>query len=175
MKKIRSLSVIIPCYNEEHTIESVLDEVEAVDLGPIKKEIIVIDDYSTDGTRVILQKIAKQHPRIQVLLQDRNRGKGTALRRGFEASHGDLVIVQDADREYDPRDYTKLLALFLNDRADIVFGSRFSGGAPRRIAYLANTIGNKVMTRMSALLSGLYVTDIHTCYIMFKGDWIRDL
>ena len=95
------------------------------------------------------------------------------MKKGFIESRGDLVIVQDADREYDPRDYIKLLTIFRENRADIVLGSRFSGGAPRRVVYLANTLANKFMTRLSALLSGLYVTDIHTCYIMFDGEWIR--
>lgn len=117
--------------------------------------------------------MARQHPEISAIFQSKNQGKGAALKRGFMQSTGDVVIVQDADREYDPRDYNKLLEIFREDRADIVFGSRFSGGAPRRVVYLANTIANRLMTRLSALLSGLFVSDIHTCYIMFDGNWIR--
>jgi glycosyltransferase involved in cell wall biosynthesis len=173
-KKIGTLSVIVPCYNEEQTLELIINEVLDVDLGPTKKEIIIIDDKSTDNSRKIIEKLRKAHPAIiKVILQKKNSGKGAALKAGFLASTGDVVIVQDADREYDPRDYNKMLDIFKEDRADIVFGSRFSGGEPRRVVYLANTIANKLMTRFSALLSGLFVSDIHTCYIMFDGDWIR--
>ena len=145
----------------------------AADIGQTKKEIIIIDDKSKDNSRSIITKLQKQYPEIKAILQPQNQGKGAALKRGFVESTGDVVIVQDADREYDPRDYNKMLEIFREDRADIVFGSRFSGGAPRRVVYLANTIANKFMTRLSALLSGLFVSDIHTCYIMFNGDWIR--
>lgn len=170
-REIKKLSIIIPCYNEENTIELILNEIDAVDLGEIEKEVIVVDDYSQDATRTVLSNY-KNH-NVKVILQGSNQGKGAALKRGFLESTGDLVIVQDADREYDPRDYLKLLIPFQENRADVVFGSRFSGGGPRRVVYLSNTIGNKLMTRLSALLSGLYVSDIHTCYIMFDGELIR--
>lgn len=167
------LSVIIPCYNEADTLGLIVDEVLAADIGQTKKEIIIIDDKSTDNSHEVISKLAKKHPEITGVFQGKNRGKGAALKQGFIKSSGDIVIVQDADREYDPRDYNKMLEIFREDRADIVFGSRFSGGAPRRVVYLANTIANKFMTRLSALLSGLFVSDIHTCYIMFDGNWIR--
>ncbi|HXE10123.1 MAG TPA: glycosyltransferase family 2 protein [Verrucomicrobiae bacterium] len=174
-KKIGKLSVIVPCYNEEKTLEPIINEILEVDLGPTRKEVIIVDDKSDDSSRRIIEKLAKAHPReIKVILQRRNEGKGAALKAGFLRSTGDVVIVQDADREYDPRDYKKMLDIFREDRADVVFGSRFSGGAPRRVVYLANTIANRVMTRFSALLSGLFVSDIHTCYIMFDGEWIRN-
>jgi glycosyltransferase involved in cell wall biosynthesis len=173
IKKIPKLSIIIPCYNEAATIELIVKEVLAAPIGETKKEIIIVDDKSTDDSAKIISRLAKSHPEVKAVLQDKNQGKGAALKRGFIESTGMLVIVQDADREYDPRDYDRLLQIFREDRADIVFGSRFSGGAPRRVVYLANTIANKFMTRLSALLSGLYVSDIHTCYIMFDGDWIR--
>lgn len=173
IRAVKKLSIIIPCYNEEATLELIVKEILAVDIGHTKKEIILIDDKSKDNTKKIISKLEKQHPEITAIFQPKNQGKGAALKRGFLESSGDLVIVQDADREYDPRDYNALLQIFREDRADIVFGSRFSGGAPRRVVYLANTIANKLMTRLSALLSGLYVSDIHTCYIMFDGDWIR--
>jgi glycosyltransferase involved in cell wall biosynthesis len=174
IKNFKKLSVIIPCYNEAATLESLVKEVIAADTKKTKKEIILVDDYSKDNTPKIISRLAKTYPEVQAIYQPKNIGKGAALKRGFEVSTGDVVIVQDADREYDPRDYNKMLDIFREDRADIVFGSRFSGGEPRRVVYLANTIANKLMTRLSAMLSGLYVTDIHTCYIMFKGDWIRD-
>ena len=174
INNISSLSIIIPCYNEAPTIKLLVHEVLSVDTGNIKKEIIIVDDFSTDSSAEKIEELCKKHKEIKSFYQERNRGKGAALRRGFIESTGDLVIVQDADREYDPRDYNKMLDIFRDDRADVVFGSRFSGGAPRRVIYLANTIANKLMTRLSAILSGLYVTDIHTCYIMFRGDWIRE-
>ena len=174
IRTLETLSVIIPCYNEERTLAQIVEEVLEVDLGKTKKEVIIVDDKSTDTTAAIIKKLRKKHPEIKAFFQPENRGKGAALRRGFLESTGDVVIVQDADREYDPRDYATLLKIFREDRADVVFGSRFSGGAPRRVVYLANTVANKFMTRLSALLSGLYVTDIHTCYIMFNGDWIRE-
>lgn len=173
IRKVNKLSVIIPCYNEAASLAQIVDEVLAVDLGHTKKELILVDDRSTDNTKQIIEDLAKKHPEVTAIFQAKNQGKGAALKRGFGQSTGDVVIVQDADREYDPRDYVKLLRIFREDRGDVVFGSRFSGGSPRRVVYLANTIANKVMTRLSALLSGLYVSDIHTCYIMFDGDWIR--
>ncbi len=173
IREIKKLSIIIPCYNEENTLEEIIEEIISVDIGYTKKEIILVDDKSTDNSLLIIKTIIKKYPDIKVVLQDKNQGKGAALKAGFIESTGDVVIVQDADREYDPRDYNKLLDIFKENRADIVFGSRFSGGSPRRVVYLANTIANKLMTRLSALLSGLYVSDIHTCYIMFDGNWIR--
>lgn len=173
IKTVVKLSVIIPCYNEQKTLKLIVEEVLEANIGDTKKELIIIDDNSTDNSQTVIKSLKKKHPEITEIVQNKNQGKGAALKRGFMASTGDVVIVQDADREYDPRDYNKMLDIFREDRADIVFGSRFSGGAPRRVVYLANTIANKFMTRLSALLSGLYVSDIHTCYIMFDGDWIR--
>lgn len=173
IKKIEKLSVIIPCYNESETLELIVAEVLASDIGKTKKEVIIIDDRSKDNSREIIKKLEKKYSEVNGVFQSKNMGKGAALKKGFQKSTGNVVIVQDADREYDPRDYNKMLDIFREDRADIVFGSRFSGGSPRRVVYLANTIANKLMTQMSALLSGLFVSDIHTCYIMFDGEWIR--
>jgi glycosyltransferase involved in cell wall biosynthesis len=174
MKKINILSVIIPCFNEENTIESIVEEVLAVPTQDIKKEIIIIDDCSTDNSFKIIRRLSNKYSEVIGYKQKHNMGKGAALKLGFSKSIGDIVIIQDADREYDPKDYLKMIQLFKEDRSDIVFGSRFSGGAPRRVIYLTNKIANKFMTRLSAVLSGLYVSDIHTCYIMFNGNWIRD-
>jgi glycosyltransferase involved in cell wall biosynthesis len=174
IRKINKLSVIVPCYNEENTLELIINEILDVDLEGTKKEIIIIDDKSSDHSPEIIKRLEKKHSEIKGILLKKNCGKGSALKKGFFLSTGDVVIVQDADREYDPRDYKKLLDIFRENRADIVFGSRFSGGSPRRVVYLANTLANKLMTRLSAILSGLYVSDIHTCYIMFDGNWIRN-
>jgi glycosyltransferase involved in cell wall biosynthesis len=174
IKNIEKLSIIIPCYNEQATLEVIINEILVAPVGGTKREIIIVDDKSSDESSKIIKRLAQEHKEVRAIFQSKNSGKGAALKRGFLESTGDLVIVQDADREYDPRDYDRLLQIFREDRADIVFGSRFSGGAPRRVVYLANTIANKFMTRLSALLSGLYVSDIHTCYIMFDGNWIRE-
>ena len=171
---ISLLSVIIPCYNELNTIESIVEEVNNVDLGKTKIEIIIVDDFSNDGTRDKLKNIKNHHNNVKVFYNEKNKGKGACLKKGFSICKGEAVIVQDADREYDPRDYSRLLKLFIEDRADIVFGSRFQGGNPHRISYISNRIANKFMSSLSALLNGLYVSDIHTCYIMFRGDWIRE-
>ena len=171
--KIRKLSVIIPCFNEQNTIEQIVKEVIASPIKDTKKEIIIVDDHSTDNSVAVIKKLEKKFKEVKTIYLPKNGGKGAALKQGFMESTGQVVIIQDADREYDPRDYNKMLDIFREDRADIVFGSRFSGGAPRRVVYFINTVANKFMTRLSALFSGLYVSDIHTCYIMFDGDWIR--
>ena len=173
LRLIHKLSIIIPCYNEETTIEVIIKEILEVNLGNTKKEIIVIDDSSTDASPNIIRKLSREHSEIKGIYLKENEGKGAAVKRGIIQSTGDVVIIQDADREYDPRDYLKMLIIFREDRAEVVFGSRFIGGNPRRIGYLSNRLANKLMTRFSALLSGLYVSDIHTCYIMFDGKWIR--
>lgn len=149
-------------------------EIIAAPTKETKKELIIIDDRSKDRSPEIIARLQKKYPEITAIYLKKNGGKGAAVKAGLVKSTGDVVIIQDADREYDPRDYNKMLDIFREDRADIVFGSRFSGGAPRRVVYLANTIANKLMTRLSAILSGLYVSDIHTCYIMFDGPWIRE-
>ncbi|MGH7194383.1 MAG: glycosyltransferase family 2 protein, partial [Candidatus Saccharimonadales bacterium] len=137
IKKISKLSIIIPCYNEQATIELIVKEVLAAPTGGTRKEIIIVDDHSTDDAPGIIKDLVKRHDEVKAIFQPKNQGKTAALKRGFAQSTGDVVIVQDGDREYDPRDYDKLLTIFREDRADIVFGSRFSGGAPRRVVYLA--------------------------------------
>ncbi len=170
---IKKLSIVIPCYNEENTIHAILEEVDNVNLGAIKKEVIIVDDCSKDGTRAVLKKLDPK--KYTVLLQDHNHGKGAAVKRGLIESTGDVVIVQDADLEYDPQDYTKLLYPIERGQADVVYGSRFIGGEPRRIIYYRNQLANKFLTGMSNMLTGLNLTDMETCYKMFKGDLIREI
>ncbi len=166
------LSVVIPCYNERATIAAVLT---AVENSPYPdKEIIVVDDCSTDGTRELLQ--ADLAPRIhRLLFHDVNRGKGAALRTGIAAASGDIVVIQDADLEYDPNEFPALIAPILQDKADVVFGSRFMGGFPHRVLYFWHSIGNSVLTLVSNMFTNLNLTDMETCYKAFRREVIQSI
>jgi len=159
------VSIVIPCYNEAKTLETVIDAVLA---SPVPdKEIVVVDDASTDGTVEILRD--KVEPRVaRVVYHQRNQGKGAALRTGFAAATGDIVLVQDADLEYDPRDYPRLLAPILEDKADVVFGSRFAGGESHRVFYFWHSVLNKLLTLFSNMLTDLNLTDMEVCYKVFR-------
>lgn len=166
------LSIVIPCYNELHTIETIIDAVKASPVAD--KEIIVVDDFSTDGTRDILkEKIAPQVD--QIIYHEHNKGKGAALRTGFQAVTGDVVVVQDADLEYDPQEYQVLMDPILKGRADVVFGSRFMGGAPHRVVYFWHMIGNKFLTLLSNMFTNINLTDMETCYKMFRREIIQGI
>ena len=160
------ISVVIPVYNEVSTIREIVARVQAVAL---EKEIIIVDDGSTDGTREQLQEITLSQENIRVLYHDRNQGKGAALRTGFAGATGDIVIIQDADLEYDPREYPVLLEPILDGRADVVYGSRFLGG-PHRVLFFWHSLGNKFLTLLSNAVTNLNLTDMETCYKVFKRE-----
>jgi glycosyltransferase involved in cell wall biosynthesis len=166
----RCLSVVIPCFNEAAAIETLLQRVlEAA----ATREVVVVDDGSTDGTRELLARVTD--PRVRVILQPANRGKGAALRRGFEAATSPYVIVQDADLEYDPADYPALLRPLLDGRADVVYGSRFVSGGPHRVLYYWHSVGNHVLTTLSNMFTNLNLTDMETCYKVFRREVIQGL
>jgi glycosyltransferase involved in cell wall biosynthesis len=175
MAKTKKLSIVMPCYNEKNTVEKIVAEVMAVDLGSTKKELVMVDDGSKDGTRDILKKLAAKHNNIKLVFQKTNQGKGAALKKGILETTGDVVIVQDADLEYDPEEYKRLLYPIERGHADVVYGSRFIGGQPHRIIYYRNQVANKFLTGMSNMFTGLNLTDMETCYKMFRGDIIRDI
>jgi glycosyltransferase involved in cell wall biosynthesis len=171
MKKHNLLSVVIPVYNERTTIEEILQRVLAVELD-VDVEVVVVDDCSTDGTRELLE--AYQHPDVRVFLQPENRGKGAALQRGFNEVRGDFALIQDADLEYDPRDYPRLLEPILDGRADVVFGSRFLGG-PHRVMFFWHYMANQLLTTLSNMLTDLNLTDMETCYKVFRTEILRNI
>jgi len=164
------LSVVMPCFNEAQTVKEILDRV--LD-SPLVGEVIAVDDASTDGTRDILQ--AYDDGRLRVVTQPVNRGKGAALRLGFSEATRPYVIVQDADLEYDPAEYPKVLAPLLSDEADVVYGSRFSGGDARRILYFWHTLGNRALTLASNMATNLNLSDMETCYKAFRREIIQQI
>jgi len=162
------LSVVIPVYNEKNTILELLNRVRNVELP---KEIIVVDDFSTDGTRDVLKAVPVADD-LKIILQPHNMGKGAALRRGFESVTGDIVVVQDAELEYDPAEYVNLIKPILANKADVVYGSRFLGG-PHRVLLYWHSVGNWMLTTLSNMITGLNLTDMETCYKMFRADILK--
>ena len=161
------LSVVMPVYNEEATILSIVQRVRDVRIEGIEQELIIIDDCSKDGTRKEIEKL-QGTPGIVLLFHEKNRGKGAALRTGFTAATGDMVIVQDADLEYDPQEFPRLIKPILDGKADVVFGSRFVGGDCHRVLYFRHMLGNKVLTFLSNWFTNLNLTDMEVCYKVFK-------
>ena len=159
------LSVVIPVYNEQDTLRDIIDRVRAT---PYDKEIVIVDDCSTDGTGAILDDLGGADD-LTIIRHERNRGKGASLRSGFATVTGDIVIVQDADLEYDPGDYGRLIAPILAGKADVVYGSRFAGGT-RRVLYFWHTVANQFLTLFSNMLTNLNLTDMETCYKVFRRD-----
>lgn len=166
------LSVVIPVYNERNTIEKLVERVMSVSIPGWEKEIVLVEDYSTDGTREILQKYSGQH---KVIFHEKNQGKGAALRTGFKEATGDYMLVQDADLEYDPEEYPKLIEPITKFGADVVYGSRFVGDGAHRVVYYWHYLGNKFLTNLSNMFTNLNLTDMETCYKLFKKEVIQSI
>jgi glycosyltransferase involved in cell wall biosynthesis len=169
MKKI---TILIPIFNEVNTLKIILQKVEEANFCGLEKEIILIDDFSTDGTREILKELEGKY---KIFYHDKNMGKGAALRTGFEHVTGDITVIQDADLEYDPVDYEPLIQLILDGKADVAYGSRLSGGKPSRSFMFTHLLGNKVLTLMTNILYNTTLTDMETCYKAFKTEFIKGI
>ncbi|OHB17877.1 MAG: glycosyl transferase [Parcubacteria group bacterium RIFCSPLOWO2_01_FULL_40_65] len=170
---MKKLSVVIPIYNEKNTIREILRRIDAIKLDGVEKEIILIDDFSIDGTREILSGLGSNY---KVFFQDKNMGKGRAVKRGFEEASGDIVLIQDADLEYDPADYPQLIGPVIDDRADVVYGSRFLNSeitSQNKITYRHGFIFSRILNLFSNFLSGLWLSDIYTCYKVFSAGAVR--
>jgi glycosyltransferase involved in cell wall biosynthesis len=163
------ISIVIPCYNEIKTIEAIVQKVLAVELNGLERELVIVDDGSKDGTRDYLDTL-RPDTNFQIIFHEQNQGKGAALRSGFTKATGDIIIVQDADLEYDPNEYPKLLKPIMDGNADVVYGSRFAGGESHRVLYFWHSLGNNVLTLLSNMFTNLNLTDMEVCYKVFKRE-----
>jgi len=172
---IKTLSIVIPVYNEHELLMQLINRVEAAPVpAGLRKQIVIVDDCSTDGTTELLHKLSRHRTDLIIHFHDTNRGKGAALRTGFKLATGDIVLVQDADLEYDPRDYPQLLSPILDDGADVVYGSRFIGHS-HRVLYYWHSLGNRVLTMLSNMFSNLNLTDMECCYKVFRQEVIKHI
>ncbi len=169
---MKTLSIIIPAYNEESTLADLVETVLGVPLE-LKKEIIIIDDHSSDNTYGIAKELSEKFSEIRVLRNEKNSGKGFCLRRGIDAAAGDIILIQDADLEYDPNEYPKLLGPILSGKADVVYGSRFMTTEAKRVLYFWHSVGNKMLTLFSNMICDLNLSDMETCYKVFKSSVIK--
>ncbi len=169
---MQKLSIVIPIYNEEKTIDEIIDRVEKADTGALCKELILVDDCSSDGSRDVLQKYGDKY---KLLFHQKNQGKGRALRTGILQATGDVILIQDADLEYNPAEYGDLLYPIVSGTADVVYGSRFLSGRPHRVLYYWHSVGNKILTTLSNILTDLNLTDMETCYKVFRKEIMAEI
>ena len=174
----KKLSIVIPAYNEGRTIHQILDRIKDVDLiGGLDRELIIVNDFSTDNTEEAILKYQKANPNLPITYykHEKNKGKGAALHTGIDKATGDFIVIQDADLEYDPQEYNILLQPILDDFADVVYGSRFMGGKPHRILFFWHSIGNKMLTAASNAFTNLNLTDMETCYKMWRSELVKSV
>lgn len=174
LRSFRTLSIVIPVYNEEKTIGTIVEKVWNVPIS-MEKEIVIVDDCSMDGTFSVLTKLQEVQPTVKVFRNEKNRGKGFSVRRGIQEAAGEIIMIQDADLEYEPGEYPKLLKPILDDKADVVFGSRFMTSEARRVLYFWHSVVNRLLTLFSNMVSNLNLSDMETCYKMFRADIIKQI
>jgi len=171
--KSRVLSIVIPCYNESKTLETIIGKVFSADVSGLELEVIIVDDGSRDDSMSVAKALSERYLNLRILEHGVNQGKGAALRTGFQAATGDIVLVQDADLEYSPSDYPRLLAPILDNRADVVYGSRFRSGSEMRVLYFWHNVTNNLLTLLSNMMTNLNLTDMETCYKVFRREVIQ--